>query len=817
MAEALIGNLAVLLSMDTAAFEQGNSHASKLLRRTQRDFEKMGQRFKDIGQSFSKFVTLPVLGAGAGVIKMAGDFEASMNKVSISTQAGAKDMADMRDLALDIGKTTTKSASESAEAMDMLAKAGLDARQILDGAARATVALAEAAGSDLDPAAAAITDTMAQFRKTTADLPQIINNITGAVNESKFDFADFQLGMAQAGGVASSAGVSFEEFTATLAGTASMFASGSDAGTSLKNFLNFLIPKSADAAAAMEEYGLTFFRANGEMKDMADIAQMLQERLGKLSEKDRNAALHAIFGTDAMRTAIGLMKIGASGFEEMQGRIQATDASAQAAQRMQGFNAEMEKLKGSVETLAIAIADSGMLQAVTGLVTKVAEWVDWMSEASPETLKWATILLAVGAAVGPLLIGIGAIVSSVGTLLPLIIKLGPAFAIMKAGIVALTPLIWGAVKALAAMALTPVGAVITAVAVAVGGLYLAWKNWDKIKPIVVALYNTVKTYVLDKLNAVWDAVKAGVDRVKGFFYGLWDAVVGHSYIPDMVDGIRDQMARLDAVMVQPAKTATERTKAEFERLQGSVKGVLDRLFPEVRDLITLERELADLATARDRKMITPDEYAEAVKRLRLEKTAAGPPVLEGIADEWAKPLKEVNLPKSLDDLLVIPAKKATAEVVESFANMARDAVGSFRNMIDAFKSGDILSGLSGVLDLVGQAASLFGGKSAAAVPTYNRSPIPRAMGGPVVPGKKYVVGEKGREYLTVGQRGWITPGSNDNGRRGGMTTIHMNGVMTNDDFWSEIDKRGISAQLGAVSIVEDRAARRSSRSLRGRR
>src|SRR5690606_8361514 len=132
-------------------------------------------------------------------------------------------------------------------------------------------------------------------------------------------------------------------------------------------------------------------------------------------------------------------------------------------------------------------------------------------------------------------------------------------------------------KSLLLLAANPV---ILGFAAVILGIYLAWKNWDKITAIVMQLYTAVKTWVLDKLNAVWDNLKRKIDFVKGLFFGLYDAVVGNSYIPDMVDGIAAQMDRLDAVMVAPVTKATSKAAKAFREMAAEVKDLLDRLFPE---------------------------------------------------------------------------------------------------------------------------------------------------------------------------------------------------------------------------------------------
>jgi class 3 adenylate cyclase len=77
----------------------------------------------------------------------------------------------------------------------------------------------------------------------------------------------------------------------------------------------------------------------------------------------------------------------------------------------------------------------------------------------------------------------------------------------------------------------------------------------------------VKLWLVDKFVSIVKAVQEKIAAVTGFFKAMWDAVVGHSYVPDMVDGIRDEFARLDEVMVRPALKATEKVDAAFKKLQ----------------------------------------------------------------------------------------------------------------------------------------------------------------------------------------------------------------------------------------------------------
>lgn len=412
------------------------------------------------------------------------------------------------------------------------------------------------------------------------------------------------------------------------------------------------------------------------------------------------------------------------------------------------------------------------------------------------------------------------------------------------------------------------------------------------------------------LSRIWSKVKEGIESVKSFFYGLYDAVVGNSYIPDMVDGIGAHMRRLDSIMVEPAKKATAKVAQAMKDLAAEVKPILDRLFPDEAQMNAFLADAAVLDRALKQGLLSASDYAAAMDRLKAEQgkgaadraaqdasdvqsimdslfpeeaeiraKAEDMALLKKALDEGRLSLEDFNRAVSalnadpertdqfnammdslfpdrqraadralgislLDEALregaitadeyreamrrlleqtAMEAEDKTAAIITSFAEMAQGVVSSLRSMVASFKSGDILGGIQGVLGLLGQVANVVAGISGRGNPFQALSAFGgggggfgggRALGGPVVAGKTYRVGERGPEWFTPATGGRITP---DGGGGGGMV-IHFNGVLTNDQFWQEIDRRdGEAATKGAVGgaqIAAERSQKRGMRRLR---
>ncbi|TIL94521.1 MAG: phage tail tape measure protein [Mesorhizobium sp.] len=411
-------------------------------------FNEAGKAIQNVGRTLTTSLTLPIVGVGAGILKVSGDFQKAMNSFAVNAGVAGTALEDARAKAKELGVASVFSTTEAAEGMTELAKVGLDFQTIMGGAARAMVDLAAANDTGLASSASVVGDVINQFKLSASQLPAIVDQITGATIESKLSFDDYRLAIGQAGGAAGALGVQFEEFNAVIAATASSFASGSDAGTSFKTFLTRLVPQSKQAAAMMEKLGLKFFDASGKMKSMSQIAQELQTKLGNLSQEDLNDAVSTIFGTDALRTAIALMRQGGKGIDDMMAKLKNTDSAEIAATRVKGFNGELGKLIEAFNNLGIAIGDSGFLDFATNIVIKLTEWTEQLAKVSPEMLKLSTIIGGLAAAIGPLLLGLGLMTRAFGVTLQGVAALVGGFRLLSGALLFL-----GANPIIAALAL----------------------------------------------------------------------------------------------------------------------------------------------------------------------------------------------------------------------------------------------------------------------------------------------------------------------------------------------------------------------------
>jgi hypothetical protein len=164
----------------------------------------------------------------------------------------------------------------------------------------------------------------------------------------------------------------------------------------------------------------------------------------------------------------------------------------------------------------------------------------------PESVQTVTIaVVAIGTAIAPVLVSLSSLISILATT-------GIGAGMMTA------------LTAIVGVMTGPAGLVVAAVALA-AAIYL---NWDKIVGYTQRLYEGIKAWLVDKFTAIVSSIRAQVDAIVGIWNAAYNALIGHSIVPDILGGIRDNFSQLDSAMVQPVKAATaESIRAYMELMR----------------------------------------------------------------------------------------------------------------------------------------------------------------------------------------------------------------------------------------------------------
>lgn len=496
----------------------------------------LGEGITDLGRSMTLGLTVPIVAAGGAATSVAAGFDDAMSQVQGALGGASEDMDGLRDLALQLGADTVFSATESAQAMVELAKGGLTEAQIKGGALAASMDLAAAGQLNLADAAATTVQMMGSFGLGAGDATRIANALAGAANASSADVSDLTQAMSQCSAQASLAGWSLEDTAAALALFADHGVKGSDAGTSLKTMLQRLAAPTDQAAEAIAAYGLNIRDSNGKMKDISGIADELTGKLGGLSDAERDAALQTIFGSDASRAAAILMQSGSEGLAKyIEATNDATAAETMASAQKGELSWALENMGGAVESASIAFgtALAPAITAVAGVIGNVAEA---FASLPAGVQTGIAVVLALVAALGPLLMVIGSVVAA----LPAISE---GFAVLGGAL---------------AIPLAPAAAVVAAIAAVAAAIYAAWTTSETFRAAVMAGVDAISSkvqeicaflapYVQAFLDQIVSTVQVAMDTL-GPIIGAVLTVIVSTVVP-ILTSIMDTVAQVLAVIL----------------------------------------------------------------------------------------------------------------------------------------------------------------------------------------------------------------------------------------------------------------------------
>lgn len=352
--------------------------------------------------------TAAIAGLGAQAFKTFGDFDKTMRQFGAITGEAGAGLESMSDLALKMGKDTSFSAGQAADAMLELAKGGLSAAQIEAGALQSTLTLAAAGGLGLGDAATYMANTLNTFHLRADQANTVAAALAGAANASTASVESLGQALSQVGPGAQQAGLSMNETVAALAAFDAAGVKGSDAGTSLKVMLQRLVPSTDKAKGMMEDLGISFVNTDGSFKSLAEIAQILQDRMKNLSAEQRTLALNTIFGSDASRAAGILLDNGRAGVEKYTKATMDLGAAQKLAKtNTEGAAGSLEQLGGSVET-ALIVAGKAIAPFATAVIRRLTEVVNWIIDKLPGAFS------SIQNAVGPVFARIREAVDTVG-------------------------------------------------------------------------------------------------------------------------------------------------------------------------------------------------------------------------------------------------------------------------------------------------------------------------------------------------------------------------------------------------------------------
>jgi TP901 family phage tail tape measure protein len=538
-----VGSAVGYLDLDISGFlsglqsaqSQANTASKNIATTIGNNLQSAGKSMTSAGSTLTKTVTTPVLGLGTAAVKVTSDFESAMSKVSAISGATGGDLDALNKKAQEMGAKTKFSATESAEAFTYMAMAGWKTEDMLSGI-DGIMSLAAADGLDLATTSDIVTDALTAFGLSASDSGHFADVLAKASSNANTNVSMLGESFKYAAPVAGALGYSAEDTAIALGLMANAGIKGSQGGTALRGSLTRLIKPTDEAAVLMEQYGLSMTNADGSMKSLGEVMNMLRDRLGGLTEAEQAQVAAQIFGQEAMSGMLAIINASDSDYAKLTDAIYDADGAAQqmADTMLDNLSGQLTLLKSALEGLAIQFGEI-LMPYIKQFVTWLQNLTQRLQELTPEqkeqVVKWA----AIAAAIGPVLMVLGKLTTSVGSIITTFGKIPGALVKAKSAFTAVSAAI-GGISA-------PVVAVVAVIGVLIAAFANLWKTNEEFRNKMTAIWDGIKSKfesfaqgIVDRLNALGFDFESFGEVVKA----IWDGFC--SLLAPIFEGVFNQVS-----------------------------------------------------------------------------------------------------------------------------------------------------------------------------------------------------------------------------------------------------------------------------------
>ena len=516
--------------------------------------EAFGDSVTGVGQKIMP-ASLAVAGLGTAAVKTAADFDESMSKVAAVSGATGDDLDALREKAREMGAKTKFSASEAADAMNYMAMAGWKTEDMLSGI-EGIMNLAAASGEDLAATSDIVTDALTAFGLSAQDSGHFADILAAASSNANTNVSMMGETFKYCAPIAGALGFSAEDTAQAIGLMANAGIKGSQAGTALRTIMNNLTGEIKLSGKALGDVTIATTNADGSMRDLSDILADCRGAFSQLSESEQAAAAEALVGKNAMSGFLALMNAGEGDIEKLSSAIDSCSdtfvktvdgaiipmsqaleegidwveeyngvAEQMAAVMQDNLGGQLTILKSQLQELAISFGEM-LMPAIRAIVSKIQVFVDKLNGMSESQRKAILTIGLIVAALGPLLVIIGTLISKVGAAMQGFVKLATGVKKLGVAVKAGTG-VFGKLGAALGGISAPVLAIVAVVAVLIAAFKHLWDTNEEFRKAITAIWEGIVSKVqafcqgiVDRLNALGFDFASIVDVLKSLWDGL---------------------------------------------------------------------------------------------------------------------------------------------------------------------------------------------------------------------------------------------------------------------------------------------------------
>jgi len=313
-------------------------------------------------------ISAAALAAGKKAVDVGMDFDKAMSSWKGTAKATEAEFNIAREAAMKYGRETTKTATESANALEYMALAGWSVGDSVK-ALPSVLKLSEATNLDLARTSDLVTDSMSATGEVIGEngenLQRFLDVATTANNKSNQTAEQLMEAWIQTGGVFKGLKVDIEDSATALGVLANRGIKGSEAGTALNAIMINLTTGAGQAGKAMQKLGVSAFE-NGKFKGLKQTLTEVRDKLSGLTEEEQNyykariGGKHHIDAFTHLLNGLDAVKDGKNEWGGLNESLRNANGSLQqmAATKMDNLWGDTKILQSAMQDLGIKASDA---------------------------------------------------------------------------------------------------------------------------------------------------------------------------------------------------------------------------------------------------------------------------------------------------------------------------------------------------------------------------------------------------------------------------------------------------------------------------
>lgn len=390
--------------------------------------DKLKQSMQSIGRNMTQYITVPVVGAFTISAKSAMDFEYQLQDIrkEVEAQSGSLKETDkiMKEMSSDVLKWSKQygvGTKEINEGLFTLISNGYSARVAL-GMMPELLKTMTANGDKTGKTIELTSSLMEQFGLNTGSTNSqirsgnsLMNQMTEITHKTALNLDDLGTISANAGAALHGMHINTADFLTVAGKLRSAGIDASSVGTGLSSMLTRIATGTGAAAADLKKYNIAVYDSHHNMRSMLDIVGDMKKAYSGMNDEERQKFLYDVMGQENMKVGSTLMNAHISDYRKLSKEVSNSNGVVDKYNKTMRNTSEfsVQEFKSSLNSLSISLGQK-LLPTLTPVIKGLTSMVNRFAKLPSPVKNSILVLTGLAAILGPMTIGIAALITSIG-------------------------------------------------------------------------------------------------------------------------------------------------------------------------------------------------------------------------------------------------------------------------------------------------------------------------------------------------------------------------------------------------------------------